>query len=65
MTLKQFLNHVYHTRLHVHIPALGGARLAKTDFMVNGRFSEQKLNEHLTRLYEMKLNNKRKDDEER
>lgn len=63
MTQKQFINHVYHTRLHVHIPALGGARLAKINFMENGRFSEKKLNDHLIRLYETRINNNRNENE--
>lgn len=57
MDLNQFINHVYHTRLHVVIPVLNMKKLDKKDFFnKRGIYDPEKLKKQLTVIYNNYIN---------
>jgi hypothetical protein len=51
MTFKEFKGTCYHTRTRLVIPALG-SYVEKSRFLVRGKYSIKKQDEHLEELYE-------------
>ena len=50
MNLDEFLKHVYHTRLNIHIPCLN-KKIDKKKFFVKGKYSIEKEQNYLLKIY--------------